>query len=124
MSQMAFSSDSARFALALRHYDVTQMQPHAPGYFLYVAVAKLLCLIWNDATASLVAVSVISSGVAAALTFSLASSMYGRMVGVASTLLLLTSPVLAPLIDITVPCVSFMLHNGLALQYNAAGSFL
>jgi hypothetical protein len=93
VSQMAFSSDSARFALALHHYDVTQMRPHAPGYFLYVAAAKLLYLVWNDATGSLVAVSAISSGVAAALTFSLACSMYGRMVALASALLLLTSPV-------------------------------
>jgi hypothetical protein len=89
---MAFTSDSARFALALSHFDVSQMRPHAPGYILYVALAKLISAVAGDATASLVAVSVISSGLAAMLTFLLVSRMYGRASGLVTSLLLLTSP--------------------------------
>jgi hypothetical protein len=34
--------DSINFALGIRHYDVSQHQPHPPGYPLYIGAAKLL----------------------------------------------------------------------------------
>lgn len=34
--------DSINFALGIRHFDVSQHQPHPPGYPLFIAAAKLL----------------------------------------------------------------------------------
>ncbi len=34
--------DSINFALGVRHYDISQHQPHPPGYPLYIGAAKLL----------------------------------------------------------------------------------
>jgi hypothetical protein len=109
VSRMAFSSDSARFALALHHFDVTQMRPHAPGYILYVAFAKAFNFVLNDSTKSLVAVSVVSSAATVALAYVLSSRMYGRTSGLVCSVLLLTSPL-------------FWYHGGMPLTYALEGA--
>jgi hypothetical protein len=44
--------DSINFALGIRDFDVTQHQPHPPGYPLYIAAAKLVhLLVANEARA-------------------------------------------------------------------------
>ncbi len=109
-SRLAYSSDGARFALALEHYDVSQMRPHAPGYILYIALAKCAQYVLNDATASLVAVSVISSAITIVLVFALAAKMFGRTTGLGCSLLLLTSPL-------------FWFNSGMPLTYALEGVF-
>jgi dolichyl-phosphate-mannose-protein mannosyltransferase len=91
-SRMIYAGDSARFALALEHYDVAQMRPHAPGYILYVAIAKSIDLFVHDARVSLLAVSVFSTALMAFFLYFLASKMFGRSNGFFSSLLLLSSP--------------------------------
>jgi len=91
-SKMLFHSDSARFALAMKHYDVSQMRPHAPGYILYVALAKLLDLFFHDEATSLVAISILAGSLAAFFLYCLATKMYGRITGLIASLLLLSSP--------------------------------
>ena len=91
-SRMLFHSDSVRFALAMEHFDVGQMRPHAPGYILYVAAAKLADLIIHDARVSLVGLSVLSSALTIAILYFLTSKMFGRSNGVISSLLLIGSP--------------------------------
>jgi len=58
-SQFAYHWDSAQFALAIRHFDIRLSQPHAPGYFLYVMLGRLVTCFVGDPHASLVWVSVI-----------------------------------------------------------------
>jgi hypothetical protein len=42
--------DSINFALGVRDFDITQHQPHPPGYLLYIAAAKLVhVLVSNEA---------------------------------------------------------------------------
>lgn len=90
--RMLYHSDSARFALAMEHYDVAQMRPHAPGYILYVATAKLADLFVHDQRASLVGVSIISSALTAAFLYFLASKIFGRSTALISGLVLVSSP--------------------------------
>ena len=40
--------DSVNFALAVEKFDITQGRPHAPGYPVYVAIAKGLNLFIHD----------------------------------------------------------------------------
>jgi hypothetical protein len=89
---MIYAGDSARFAMALLDYDVSQMRPHAPGYILYVGFAKLIYLLSNDVTLSLVAVSILSASFAVPALYVLANSMYGRSTAVITCLLFLSSP--------------------------------
>ncbi len=59
-SQILFHWDSAEFAIAVMDYDVRLSQPHAPGYFLYVMLGRLVnpavgdphaCLFWLSVAA-------------------------------------------------------------------------
>jgi hypothetical protein len=91
-SRMIYHSDSVRFALAMEHYDVAQMRPHAPGYILYVALGKLADLFVRDARLSLVGVSILASALTLFFLYFLATKMYGPSNGIISALLLLSSP--------------------------------
>ena len=92
VSRMIYEGDSVRFALAMEHYDVAQMRPHAPGYILYIALAKLADFFIHDAAISLAGISIISSALTIVFIYSLANDMYGRSTGIISSLILLSSP--------------------------------
>jgi len=87
--------DSVNFALALEHFDVRLHQPHPPGTFvIYLWFAKLIDWFLHDPNASLVWVSVLSSGLAAASIFLLARHWFGERAGISAALLLLSSPLI------------------------------
>jgi hypothetical protein len=90
--QYLFHSDSTRFALAMEHFDVSQMRPQAPGYILYVGVAKLVDFFLRDAAKSLVAISMISNALTVCILYFLALKMFGRSSALISAVLLATSP--------------------------------
>ncbi|MDY7037238.1 MAG: glycosyltransferase family 39 protein [Thermodesulfobacteriota bacterium] len=91
-SNLLYLGDSARFALAMKEYDVAQMRPHAPGYILYVALVKLVDFFINNEPASLVVVSIASSALTVFFLYFLAVRMYERSTAIISASLLLTSP--------------------------------
>ncbi|MCL6648994.1 MAG: glycosyltransferase family 39 protein [Chloroflexi bacterium] len=109
-TSMLFNWDSANFALATRWYDVTQHQPHPPGYLLYVAVGRLLLPLFDEANAALVAVSLALSVGVPPLTYLLGKALFGRLVGLGAALFVLTS-------------VTFWSYGGLALAYPALALF-
>lgn len=91
-SRLAYLWDSAEFALAIQDYNVSLSQPHAPGYFLYVMIGRLVNWFVGDPHASLVWMSVVAgSGLAAAM-YLLGTAMFGRRTGVVAGLFAMTSP--------------------------------
>jgi hypothetical protein len=91
-SRIPFHWDSAEFAIAVTHYDVRLSQPHAPGYFLYVMLGKLLNCIVGNPHASLVWISVVAGGGLAAVMYFLGVALFGRRTGLTAGLLAMTSP--------------------------------
>lgn len=91
-SQFAYHWDSAQFALAINEYDMRLSQPHAPGYFLYIMLGRLVNGLVGDPHASLVWISVVFGSALPAVVYLLATAMFGRKAGVAAGLLALTSP--------------------------------
>jgi len=91
-SQMLHHWDSVNYALALNHYDVRIHQPQPPGYILYVALGAIASMIFRDPQQSYVALSVLSSGMAAVALYTLGRRMYGRTAGCLAALFLLASP--------------------------------
>ena len=89
---MIYHSDSVRFALAMKQYDVGQMRPHAPGYIIYVALAKFIDFFTDDARTSLIGISVFASAATLSVLYLLAKKMYGKTNGIICCLILLTSP--------------------------------
>jgi hypothetical protein len=91
-SQFAYHWDGAQFALAIGSYDMRISQPHPPGYFMYVMLGKLVNLGIGEPHTSLVWLSVIAGAALAAVGFLLANAMFGRRIGIATAVILLTSP--------------------------------
>jgi len=91
-SRMIFEGDSARFAMAMREYDIAQMKPHAPGYILYIALARLVNIFVNDSRLSMLGISIISSALTAVLLYYLARRMYDGVTAFSGAVLLLSSP--------------------------------
>ena len=103
--------DSVLYARALAEFDVSESQPHPPGYLFYVGAARLAQVALGDANASLVAVSLVGGVVAVALVYLLGRLLYGRAVGAVAGMLLATAP-------------TFWFYSGVAYPYTllAAGS--
>jgi hypothetical protein len=91
-SQFAYQWDSAEFTLAMREYNVALSQPHAPGYFLYVMLGRLVNCFFGDPHASLVWLSVLGGSGLVALLYVLGAEMFGRRAGWAAALFGMTSP--------------------------------
>jgi hypothetical protein len=87
--------DSVNFALALENYDVRLHQPHPPGtFFLYVLCGRLFNLYFDDGNLSLVWVSTVATGLAAAAIFLLAAAWFDIRRAITVSLVMLTSPLI------------------------------
>ncbi len=103
-SQYAYHWDGAQFALAIQAYNVALSQPHAPGYFLYVMLGRLVNFAVGDPHASLVWLDVLFGSAVPVVLYGLGSGMFGRRAGLAAGLFALTSP-------------QFWFHSEVALTY-------
>jgi len=91
-SRMAYHWDSAEFTVAIHDYNVALGQPHAPGYFLYVMLGRLVNWFVGDPHASLVWVSVMAGAGLVATVYLLGTAMFGRRTGIAAGLFTMSSP--------------------------------
>ncbi|MEI6083654.1 MAG: hypothetical protein WCS70_05065 [Verrucomicrobiota bacterium] len=91
-SAYAYHWDGAQFALAMEHANLRVGLPHAPGYFLYVLLGRAMNWVVGEPHASLVWISVVAGAVLAALGLLLGTALYGRRCGVATGVILATSP--------------------------------
>lgn len=83
LSRLAFRShflydiDSVNFALALQRFDTGVHQPHPPGYYLYVYLGRAANILFGDANASFVAISILASCGAVAVIHLLTCEWFG-----------------------------------------------
>ena len=85
--------DSAQYASAVGHFDVTHGQPQPPGYWLYVLSGRLLHGAFGLGTVrSLVLVAALASAVAVGLTVVAGRDLGGRWVGLAAGAVVAASP--------------------------------
>jgi len=59
IAKYLFNWDSGQFALALDVFNISFHQPHPPGYFLYVVVAKIFNLVLNNPNLSYIIENII-----------------------------------------------------------------
>lgn len=87
--------DSVNFGFALENFDVRLHQPHPPGTFvLYILSGRLFNLYLDDGNRSLVLVSLVATGLAAAVIFLLAAAWTDRRTAIIVSLMMLTSPLI------------------------------
>jgi hypothetical protein len=85
--------DSAQYAAAVGHYDVTHGQPQPPGYWLYVEAGRIFHQVTGVGTIhSLVVVAAVASAAAAGLTVVAGSDLGGRWLGLAAGVIVATCP--------------------------------
>jgi hypothetical protein len=85
--------DSAQYAAAVNHFDVTHGRPQPPGYWLYVEAAQLVKSITGLGTIhSLVVVAAVASAAAAGLAVVAGSDLGGRWTGIAAGVIVASSP--------------------------------
>ncbi len=76
-SRYLYDVDSVNFALAIERFDPRVYQPHPPGYFLYVCLARLLNSLLHDANLALVLLSIFASCGVVILIYKLALEWFG-----------------------------------------------
>ena len=91
-SHLLYDIDSVDFALGMRHFDPATFQPHPPGYFLYVCLARAISRFVPDPNTALVTISIAASCGAAWMIYRLAREWFGRGAARISLLLFLVSP--------------------------------
>jgi hypothetical protein len=85
--------DSAQYASAVNHFDVTHGRPQPPGYWLYVEAARLVKSISGLGTIhSLVVVAAVASAAAAGLAVVAGGDLGGRWTGMAAGVIVASSP--------------------------------
>jgi hypothetical protein len=85
--------DSAQYAAAVGHFDVTHGRPQPPGYWLYVVAGRLVHTVTGVGVIhSLVLVAALASAVAAGLTVAAGRDLGGPWVGLAAGLAVATCP--------------------------------
>jgi hypothetical protein len=92
-SAVLYHWDSVNFAYAIAgEFDVANGQPHAPGYLLYVMLARAVNLLFDDPQTTMVAISITASGLATAALYRLGAEMFNPATGLIAAALLVTSP--------------------------------
>src|SRR5580765_621608 len=91
-SNELYNIDSVNFALAIRHFDPRVHQPHPPGYFLYISLARLVNLLAHNANLALVLISIAASCGAIGLIYLLAFEWFGLTEARFASLIFLFSP--------------------------------
>jgi hypothetical protein len=91
-SHFAYHWDSAQFALAIEHFDVSLSLPHRPGYFLFIMLGRIVNLFVGDPHSSLMWVNMVAGAALVALGYLLGTALFGRDSGWVTGGILATSP--------------------------------
>jgi len=91
-SRLLYDLDSVNFALGILRFDPAAHQPHPPGYFLYVCLARLVNRFLADPNTALVAISIAASCGAAWMIYLLTREWFDAGTARMSILLFLFSP--------------------------------
>lgn len=93
-SHLLYDVDSVNFALGMGRFDPAAHQPHPPGYFLYIYLARVVNEFFHDPNSALVAISIAASCGAAVMIFVLTMDWFGEDAARFATLVFLFSPFL------------------------------
>jgi Dolichyl-phosphate-mannose-protein mannosyltransferase len=91
-SNYLYHWDSVNMAFGIQHFDVLNGAPQFPGYIVYILLAQFVNGLLHNEQTTMVLISVISSGLAAAVLFYLGRDMFNPIVGIIAALFLMTSP--------------------------------
>ncbi len=91
-SQYLYHWDSVNMAFGILDYNVQAGAPQFPGYIVYIVIAQIVNAVFNDPQRTMLFISVLSSGLAAAAIFYLGKDMFNPVTGIIASLFLISSP--------------------------------
>jgi len=91
-SQILYHWDSVNFAYALREFSVAKEQPQPPGYIVYVWLCRVVDMLFNDAQATMVWISIVAGALAVVALFYLGRATFDAKSGLVAALFLAASP--------------------------------
>ncbi|MBA3872099.1 MAG: hypothetical protein H0X30_23380 [Anaerolineae bacterium] len=91
-SQYLYHWDSVNMAFGILHYNVMDGAPQFPGYIVYIVIAQAVNGVLNNPQATMIVISVLSTGLAAVAIFALARAMFNPITGIIASLFLISSP--------------------------------
>lgn len=91
-SQYLYHWDSVNMAFGVLQFDVPNGAPQYPGYIVYIVIAQITNLLFNDPQRTMVFISVLSSGLAVVTLFYLGREMFNPVTGLIAALFLAASP--------------------------------
>jgi hypothetical protein len=86
--------DNVNLAFSLEKFDPRVHQPQPPGYPLFVLFARIVNLLFNDATRTFHVLSILACALTLPLVFDLGTRLFGAPVGGTAVLLLIVNPAL------------------------------
>jgi hypothetical protein len=94
-SSTLYHIDGVHLALALHQFDVSNHQPQAPGYIIFVGIGRLINSVLHDDNLTLTTMAVLFSAFSAVFVFLLALRTFGdRRTAVFCSCLWVTNPIL------------------------------
>lgn len=91
-SQTLYHWDSVNMAVGMRDYNVVEGAPQYPGYIVYIALAQIVDIFFQNPQTTMVVISVVSSGLSVVALFYLGRAMFSPLTGLIAALFLLSSP--------------------------------
>ncbi|MEN9407857.1 MAG: hypothetical protein RLZZ455_1073, partial [Candidatus Parcubacteria bacterium] len=92
LEQTQSHMDGPLYSIALFRYSFEQSTPTAPGYPLYIGLAKLFFLFFTDPHSAILAVSVLFSGIGAGVFYLFGKSLFRQSTGIIASCIFLSSP--------------------------------
>ena len=92
LERMQSHMDGPLYSIAVFRYSFEQSTPTAPGYPLYIGLAKLFFLVFTDPHNAILAVSVLFSGIGAVVFYLFGKSIFTQSTGIVAACIFLSSP--------------------------------
>ncbi|MGA9292360.1 MAG: hypothetical protein WCE54_15070 [Ignavibacteriaceae bacterium] len=86
------STDPANFILAVKSYNLTEDQPHLPGYYLHIQLIKLVKILTGNTHTAMLILSILYSSLSAGFLFLLFRYWFDIKISLLLTLLVITNP--------------------------------
>ncbi len=93
MSHFLYEWDSVNYALAFQHFNIYLSQPQPPGYIFFIALGRIVNIVFNDPNTSMVFISIVFSILTVFLVYFLAKQMFSRKIAIIASVLLIFNPI-------------------------------
>ena len=92
MSHYLDDWDSVNFAMALKDFSLALGKPQPPGYPVYVALGRVVDLLFHDTTKTLTVISAVSGSLSLIPTYLIARDFFGDRTAILASVLLTLAP--------------------------------